>query len=165
MPEWIQDVRATNAYALFLGAFLGGLFGYFADRWLGRKESNQRRAALINALHRQLAAIPDTPASMLPDSFLARTTYHVTAVGQLLDGESLDAQEDADLIRVLSNWQAVEARHNEAVQIANQADITVGLNQDLHDTCHRVLDERHNLLLDWRRRLIALLPPDETAQA
>ena len=160
MPDWLHDVRATNAYALFAGAFLGGLFGYLWDRLLSRRESRERRATLLQALYRQLAAIPDTPAGMLPDTFMARSSFHVTVVGQLLDGEVLDAEEDAELIRVLSYWQTIEAQHNEAVVIANQVDITVGLSQELRDTCHRMLDERHNLMLAWRRRLIALLASD-----
>ena len=161
MPEWLSDLRATNAYALFAGAFLGGLFGYLADHWLSSKEERECRATLIKALHRQLSAIPETPATLLPDSFMARSTYHVSVVGQLLDGELLDARDDEELIQILSQWQTVEAQHNEAVFIANQADLTVGLAPELHDTCHRILDERHTMLLDWRRRLIELLRSEE----
>jgi hypothetical protein len=162
MPSWLSDLSIGFA-GVFFGALLAGIVGYLFDRMNARRESEARRAALIRALHRQLDMIPYTPGTLTPDSWMSRSTIHVTAVSQLLDGETLDARKDADLIRLLSVWQSMETRHNDAIQLVRQVSLVPSASPEIRDKSYNDVEDIHRGLREWREHLRKLVPPDEIA--
>lgn len=156
LPDWVADT-----FGVFLGAVLGALLAYTGNWWFHRQQRRAQRAVLFRTLHRQFGTIPWTPAGATPEHFMSKRTYHVTAARQLLDSHILDATKDANLIRALILWQASEARHNDAIHLANQATITPGIASDVLMKAHQYVDDSHSELRQEMLFVQKWLPPDD----
>lgn len=143
---------------VFLGAALGALFGYAASHWQGKQEATARRRALFRVLSDQLHMIPADDPPYDPQSIQARDTIHVSAAGQLLSGQTLDAQSDGLIIRRLILWQAVEAGHNEVVRFTNQALALGALPESHRAAWYDHLNFRVGLMRACRADVLAALP-------
>lgn len=155
MPGWAIDM-----IGVFLGAFLGATLGYAANWWHQCQQTKARRAMLFRTLHQQFSAIPWTPAGFDPNASMHRSTFHVTAARQLLDGYTLDANRDADLARALTFWESAQQRHNEAVFLTNMAVITPGTSHKVIEACAQHLDSQHQSMRMQMRFVEKFLPPD-----
>lgn len=113
MPGW-----ATDMVGVFLGAVLGGLFGYAATAHHDRTQTKARRRALLDALAGQLAAIPDVEPLNRVTTF---PPVVITPLAHLLSGDVLDAVKDADLIVDLHWLESQVQTINEGIRTHNIA--------------------------------------------
>jgi CRISPR/Cas system CMR subunit Cmr4 (Cas7 group RAMP superfamily) len=60
----------------------------------------------------------------------------------LLDGQTLNYQEDRRLIELLLNLNVSVARHNDFVQMTNQAQATIPVPDNIHAQWFRDIQER-----------------------
>ncbi len=145
---------------VFLGAFLGALFGYAANWWHGKQETLARRKVLFRVLSDQLHLIPADDPDDVATTLTIRDTIQVTAVGKLLANNALDATKDETLIRQLIIWQAFERGHNEFVRITNQAQVTMAIPVQHRAAWHHQLDTALGLLRIHRQSVLATLPQE-----
>ncbi len=153
MPAW-----ATDMIGVFLGAVLGALFGYAASRWQGRQEATARRHALFRVLSDQLHMLRLESAENDATRMLKWVPVHVSAADQLLNGHVLDARSDAKLIRLLINWQSIEASYNEILRVYNQSSITESSSPVHGRSWYDRLDVSVKVLGRFRSDLLAQLP-------
>lgn len=153
MPGW-----ATDMVGVFLGAVLGALFGFGFSRWQAREEAQARRSTLFRTLSDQMWMITTEDVPYDQGRLDTRSTIHVSAAGELLRGDTLDARKDATLIRRLIIWQSFEASHNEKVRITNQANVTVSIPQEHRAAWQESLNESKTLLTVLRLDVLSGLP-------
>jgi hypothetical protein len=155
MVDWFPEL-----IGVFVGAVLGTLFGYAANWWQSRREAKARRAVLFRTLSDQLhmipADVPETDATAL----LTRSTIHVSAAAQLLQGDILDARKDAPLIKRLIIWQAFETSHNEMTRTTNQAAVAMLIPIDYRVAWNQTLNESAGRLRALRADVLSALPAE-----
>jgi len=154
MVDWLPEL-----VGVFLGAVLGTLFGSAADRWQSRREANARRAVLFRTLSDQLNMIPAEVPVVDASALLTRSTIHVSAAAQLLQGDILDARKDAVLIKRLIIWQAFQTSHNELTRITNQAIVAMLLPPKHQAAWGQSLNVSVGLLRASRRDVLDVIPP------
>jgi len=109
---------AVDFFGVLLGAFLGAFFGYRFSRRLRRRETEARREVLFRALQAELERIvPEVPTYATGAIFLP-PTLRLSALPLLLDGETVDF-EDESLVQMLLNLQVAVAKHNDLVATTN----------------------------------------------
>jgi hypothetical protein len=157
---WFYNFITNPAVSLFLGAFLGGLCGYGASWWYQRQETQARRKALFQVLKDEMRAISAHDQSPIDGSFWLRDPIHISAVSQLLSGQTLDARKDAPLIRKLVAWQGFEASLNELGRITNQAAMSVPFTDERWQALHKVFARQYQLVNHNREVVLRAIPSE-----
>ena len=141
---------ATDMIGVFLGAFLGALFGYAANVWHQRRVIQASRDALFFVLTDTLTdQLESISADMAADDAIELVSWpplHVGTAAQLLAGNKLHGKKYVGLIRAIVAWEALELVYNEQRRLVNHAQLTANLPRS-------VSVARHNGMLDLVDRL------------
>jgi hypothetical protein len=159
--QWLSSDGALLVY----GALLAGIVGLVTHQLQQHFEMRARRAALIGILNQQLQTIhPNLPA-FDGKHFWTRSTIHISSVGQLLDGGTLDPSADRHLIGLLSTWVATEMGYNEKVKYTNQAIVTMVVMRKQPDEAAILINnmqKAHETLLQLRSILLDAISSNPT---
>ena len=155
---------ATDMIGVFLGAFLGALFGYAANVWYQRKDSQASRDALFFVLTDTLTdQLESISADMAADDAIELVSWpplHVSAASQLLAGDKLHGKKYVDLIKAIVAWESWEIVYNEQVRLVNHAQLTGNLPRSVSVARHNRMLELVDKLKMCRMEILRELPEE-----
>lgn len=133
--SWVTFIRNPGIRfgGILLAAFLGAYFGYLFTVYEHAREVQERRHTLINLLNRELAQLPNAVQPYDKTKAFYRDPLRLISPTKLIDGDTLQYQDDARLLETLLNLNVVISRHNDFVQVTNLAQATT---KDIPDTIH-----------------------------
>ncbi len=114
MPEWAS---------IFLGAFLGAVFGYYTNWWHDWRKARQARRALGSIFYGEL--ITESPGSVpiihSPPLPRYAPLVRLNALSQLLAPGVIDPQKEDDLLMQLIHLAGAVQSFNDAARMFNDA--------------------------------------------
>ncbi len=142
------------AAGVFLGAFLGALFSYWFAIHQQAKETEARREVLLELLQNEVSQIGGTLEQYDVVKAFYRDPIRLNAPTRLLDGETLEYRKDARLIELLLNLNVAISRHNDFVQMTNQAQATIPVPDNVHAQWYRDLQQRLTAVVTVRDEML-----------
>ncbi|MBI1822190.1 MAG: hypothetical protein HY036_09395 [Nitrospirae bacterium] len=147
------------ATGVFFGAFLGALFSYWFAIHQQAQETEARREALLKLLQSEVSQIGGTLEPYNVAKSFYRDPIRLNAPTRLLDGQTLEYRKDAWLIELLLNLNVAISRHNDFVQMTNQAQATatIPVPDNTHAQWYRDLQQRLTAVVAVRDEILKKL--------